>query len=495
MKRFFPAPLRSLAAPFFLGILTVAGFSPFDIFILPVVTLALLFRLLRHAPGHWAAARIGLAFGLGMFGAGVHWVYVSLHDFGGMPMPVALLATGLFCTVLALFPALAGALQGRIGGTPTRRFLLVLPALWVGGEWVRGWLFTGFPWLAVGYSQAPHSPLAGFAALLGVYGVSLTVAVSAGALALLLEIPPRRRLAYGLLAALWLGGWALKEVAWTQPQGEPVTVSLLQGNIPQELKWRADKTVATLKLYRDLALGSRARLIVMPETALPLFLDQIPRPYYESLAGHAAALGGDVVVGVPEFDGERYFNAVLAFGAEPVQIYRKVHLVPFGEFVPLKPFGPWLVHQVLHIPLDDFARGAENQAPLRAAGQKLAMAVCYEDVFGEEMIRSLPAATMLVNISNDAWFGVSVAPWQHLQIARMRALESGRFMLRATNTGVTAILDQHGETVKLAPQAEITRLDGVAQGFGGATPYVRGGNLSLLALLVPMLAAGRWRKR
>lgn len=484
-----------MAVPLFLGILTVAGFSPFDVFILPLLTLAWLFRLLGHAPGRWAAARIGLAFGLGMFGAGVNWVYVSLHDFGGMPLPVAVIVTALFCSVLAVFPALLGGLQGAIGGTPARRYLLVMPALWVTLEWVRGWLFTGFPWLAAGYSQAPHSPLAGYAALSGVYGVSLILAMSAGVLALLAEKPARWRLPAVLLTVLWLGGWGLKQVAWTQPQGEPVTVSLLQGNIPQEMKWRPDKAVATLKLYRDLALGSSGRLIVMPETALPLFVDQIPRPYYESLAAHAVAQGGDIVLGVPEFDGQRYFNSVLGFGVEPVQIYRKVHLVPFGEFIPLKPFGPWLVHQVLHIPLDDFARGSENQALIRAAGQKLALAVCYEDVFGEEMIRSLPEATMLVNISNDAWFGDSAAPWQHLQIARMRALETGRYMLRATNTGVTAILDQHGETVKLAPQAEVSRLDGVAQGFSGATPYVRWGNLPVLAALVLMLAAGRWGRR
>ncbi|MBS4095269.1 MAG: apolipoprotein N-acyltransferase [Sulfuricella sp.] len=495
MKRLSLAPLRPLALPFFLGILTVAGFSPFDIFILPVVTLALLFRVLRQAHGHWTASRSGLVFGLGMFGAGVYWVYVSLHDFGGMPLPVAVVVTALFCTVLALFPALLGALQGRIGGTPTVRYLLVMPALWVALEWTRGWLFTGFPWLALGYSQAPDSPLAGYAALFGVYGVSLLVAVSAGALALLGERPLRKGLALALLAGVWLGGWGLKQVAWTQPVGEPVSVSLLQGNIPQEMKWRPEKTAATLKLYRDLALGSRGRLIVMPETALPLFIDQIPRPYYESLAAHAVELNGDVIMGAPEYDGQHYFNSVLAFGVEPVQLYRKVHLVPFGEFIPLKPFGPWLVHQVLNIPLDDFARGADNQAPLRAAGQKLALAVCYEDVFGEEMIRALPEATMLVNISNDAWFGESVAPWQHLQIARMRALETGRYMLRATNTGVTAILDQRGATVKIAPQAEITRLDGMAQGFSGATPYVRWGNLPVLAALVLMLAAGRWRRR
>ncbi len=550
MNLFRSSHFRTLFAPFLLGVLTVAGFAPFDIFILPVVTLALLFRLWFHAPARHAAW-IGFAFGLGLFGAGVNWVFVSLHDFGGMPLPVAVVVTALFCMVLALFPAAAGWLQARLGGTAARRGLLSLPALWILLEWLRGWIFTGFPWLALGYSQAPDGLLAGYAPLLGVYGVSLSVVLSAGCLALFADYishrrnkmaatlpggahpsplpapaggilagcPPLRgdhggtgegmttpspacggRLGWGeawplaLLAALWLAGWAFKQVEWTQPSGDPLSVSLLQGNVPQELKWRPEKAAATLDLYRDLALKSRGRLIVMPETALPLFLHEVPRAYYERLAAHAAALGGDILIGAPEFDGERYFNSVVGFGAAPVQIYRKVHLVPFGEYVPLKPLGPWLVHQVLRIPLDDFARGAENQAPLEVAGQKLALAVCYEDAFGEELIRQLPRATLLVNVSNDAWFGDSVAPWQHLQIARMRALESGRYMLRATNTGITAILDQHGRTVKLAPQFEVARLDGMAQGFSGATPYVNGGNPPVLLAALLMLALRRWRK-
>jgi len=536
MKPLLFTRLRPLFTPFLLGVLTVAGFSPFDIFILPLVTLVVLFRLWLHAPAR-RAAWIGFAFGMGLFGAGVNWVYVSLHDFGGMPLPVAVVVTLLFCGVLALFPAAVGWLQARSGGTAVRRCLLALPALWVLLEWLRGWIFTGFPWLSLGYSQVPYGPLAGFAPLLGLYGVTLVLLLSAGSLALLAEHVSRRRiktaaimvagphpsplppagegttapspasggrLGWGqkwatsaplaLLAVLWLSGWGLQQIEWTQAQGQPLSVSLLQGNVPQEMKWRPEKAVATLELYRDLALKSQGRLIVMPETALPMFIAEVPRGYYEQLARHANQLGGDILLGIPEFDGKNYYNSVLGFGVAPVQIFRKSHLVPFGEFIPLKPFGPWLVHQVLNIPLDDFTRGADNQKLLELAGQQLALAICYEDAFGEEMIRQLPQATMLVNVSNDAWFGDSVAPWQHLQIARMRALESGRYMLRATNTGVTAIIDQYGKTVKLAPQFEVARLDGMAQGFGGATPYVRVGNLPLLLVAAAMLAALRWRR-
>lgn len=501
MKPILAARLRPLFAPFLLGVLTVAGFAPFDLFILPAVTLALLFRLWARASARDALFS-GFAFGLGLFGAGVNWVYVSLHEFGGMPLPVAVLATALFCLVLALFPAATGWLQARLGGPAAQRYLLTLPGLWLLLEWVRGWLFTGFPWLALGYSQVPDGPLSGYAPLLGVYGVSLMLLLSAGTLVPLLDGAIRRKLdgreilpPLALFAVLWAAGWGLQQVEWTRPEGAPFTVSLLQGNIPQELKWRPEKTAATLELYRDLALNSRGRLIILPETALPLFVGEVPRAYYERLAAHAVALGGDILIGAPEFDDRRYYNSVLGFGSAPVQIYRKRHLVPFGEFIPLKPFGPWLVRSVLRIPLDDFARGAENQPPMRVAGQRLAIAVCYEDAFGEEMIRQLPEATLLVNVSNDAWFGDSVAPWQHLQMARMRALEMGRFMLRATNTGVTAIIDRRGNTVALAPQFETTRLDGTAQGYAGATPYVRGGNLPVLALAWCMVLAALWRLR
>lgn len=475
-----------------LGAITVSGFAPDYLFFLPLFTLAALFLLWSRAPSRLAAAYTGFAFGLGFFGAGVSWVYVSIHDFGGMPTPLAVVATFLFCVVLALFPAAVGLLQA--GGLTKPRGLLLIPALWVLMEWVRGWIFTGFPWLALGYSQAVSSPLAGFAPLLGVYGVSLSAALCAGALALIVDALPRKRGKAGpvfpvaLILALALTGWALKQVEWARPLGVPVTVSLLQGNIPQELKWREDKAKATLEAYLAMTLASSGRLIVLPETALPMFLHQLPLPYLEMLAGHARKQGGDMLVGVPEHaESGEYFNSVLSFGSEPAQLYRKHHLVPFGEFIPLKPLFGWIVH-VLHIPLSDFSRGALVQPPLQVVGQKVAMAVCYEDVFGEELIRQLPEATMLVNVSNDAWFGDTVAPWQHLQISQMRALETGRYMLRATNTGITAIINQRGEVVKRAREFTTTRLEGEAQGFAGATPYVRWGNLPLLGLLALLLA-------
>jgi apolipoprotein N-acyltransferase len=465
--------------PFLLGAASVFGFAPFYLFPLPILALAGFLYLTRlAAPAE--AMRRGWAFGLGWFLAGVSWVYVSLHDFGMMPAPLAALATLLFAAFLALFPAAAVWLTLHLRLAPAARWLLAMPALWTGLEWTRNWLFTGFPWQALGYAQAPFSPLAGYAPILGVFGVSWLAAVTAGAIVL------GRRWAYGLAAGFWLAGAGLAQVAWTQPEGEPVTVSLLQGNVAQEMKFRPEKLVATLNEYRRLILASEARLIVTPETALPLFLEHLPAGYLDELAGPVRQRDGGLLVGVPEREGGRYYNSMLALAGGPPQLYRKVHLVPFGEFVP--PGFGWIVDW-LSIPLSDFARGASGQPPLALAGQRVAVNICYEDVFGEELIHALPAATLMVNVSNDAWFGRSFAPWQHLQISQMRALETGRWWLRANNTGITAILDEKGRVRAQLEPFRTGALAGEAQGFAGQTPYARWGNAVVVAVLLLALAA------
>ncbi len=485
---------KLVALPFLLGALTVLGYAPFYFYLLPLLTLAGLFHLCMHAGSRQAAALIGFAFGLGLFGAGVSWVYVSMHDFGMMPLPIAAFATLLFCIFFALYPALSAYLQAWFKGSAPVRLVLVLPASFALLEWVRGWLFTGFPWLVSGYSQAPNSPLAGYAPILGVYGVSLMLALSAGLCALAYHawFAKRRHAAMAMVAllAIWGGGLGLKSIAWTAPLGQPVTVSLIQGNIAQDLKWREDRLVTTLISYRDLVVNSASQLIILPETAVPLFYDQVPPAYLENLARHMRANGGDLVVGLPERDSERgaYYNSVMSVGSAPSQIYRKQHLVPFGEFVPIKPVFGWFI-DLMQIPLTDFARGSSTQRPLAVAGQKVAMNICYEDVFGEEIIRQLPEATLLANVSNDAWFGDSIAPRQHLQISQMRAMETGRVMLRATNTGLTAIVDEKGRISAQAPVFQQAVLSGQVQGRTGSTPYVRWGNNAFLLLVILLLAA------
>ena len=487
-------PAHASLAAFLLGAATVLGFAPAGLAPLPVLTAAGLLWLWQGAAAPRRAAALGFAFGLGLFLAGVSWVYVSLHQFGAMPAPLAAIATLLFCAFLALFPALVGYLQARSGRPLADRQLLLIPALWVLAEWVRDWIFTGFPWLTLGYSQAA-SPLGAYATLIGVFGVSWLVWLCAGLL-LALARGGRRAAALAALALLAGAGYALREIEWTQPQGAPVTVSLLQGNIPQEMKWDEARYASTIQLYRRMTADSAARLTVLPETAIPRFLDALDPELLRTLAATARSHGGDLIIGLPVRDGPgRYYNSVLGLGTSATQRYDKTHLVPFGEFIP--PGFGWVL-AVLQIPLSDFSRGSAAQAPLALAGQKIAVNICYEDAFGEEIIRALPEATLLVNVSNVAWFGDSLAPHQHLQIAQLRALETGRTMLRATNTGMTAIIDHHGNIAAALPEFTRGALNGSAQGRSGATPYVRWGNAPVMALALlvcGLFTLGRTRTR
>jgi len=448
------------------GAATVFAFAPFELHPLAFFTFALLVHLWMDAPPR-RCAWLGFWFGLGLFGTGVSWVYVSLHQFGGMPAPLAGFATLGFCAFLALFPAAAGWLQARVPAPEAARAALLIPAAWVLFEWVLVWIFTGFPWLAVGYTAAGW-PLQGYAPLGGVYALSFITVSVAGMLWLLV----RRRPAFLVPILLVLGvGEALRHASWTAPAGEPVQAALLQGNIEQEMKFRPERTAGILETQARLAEGTTARLIVFPETALPRFFHQVDPAYLARLDAAAKRNDGDLLLGVPYLAGrDAYFNSVLTLGASPRQIYHKVHLVPFGEFIP--PGFGWVLRW-LSIPLSDFSRGAPDQPPLTVAGQRVAVNVCYEDVFGDEIARRAPESTLLVNMSNVAWFGDSLAPAQHLQIARLRAIETGRMHLTATNTGITAAIDRDGRVLKRLAQFTEGRLEIAAQGYSGATPYVR----------------------
>jgi len=376
----------------------VLAFAPLGFFPLALLT----FGLLAH---FWIGATprqafwSGYAFGLGLFGAGVSWVYVSLHTFGAMPLPLAALATFLFCAFLALFPAVAGWLQARIPAQAAVRACLLIPAAWTLIEWLRSWIFTGFPWLSVGYASVGW-PLQGYAPLLGVFGLSF-MTVSLGGMAWLLFQRQRLLVFATTFIAIIVAGQALRHVHWTEPAGEPVSAALLQGNIEQDLKFRPERYAAILATYVRLAEGAHAKLIVFPETSIPRFLDRIEPEFLEQLAGVARRNGGDLLLGVPyrSRSGE-YFNSVISLGSSPPQAYHKSHLVPFGEFIP--PGFGWVLG-VLQVPLSDFSRGGHDQAPIAAAGQRVAVNVCYEDAFGNEIARRVREATILVNVSNVAW--------------------------------------------------------------------------------------------
>ncbi len=506
MAQLKPGLLPPFAA-LLLGAASVLAYAPVGWFPLLWLTLGGLFALLGRAAnanrGAAHGALIGAAFGFGLFMGGVSWVYVSLSVFGGMPAPVAALATFLFCAGLSFLPALAGALFVRFSPAGWWLRSLFFAALWVLGEWLRSWVLTGFPWLAVGYAQVPTSPLAGFAPLLGVFGVSLVSVLFA---ALLHEAfarwrsrqacPATTRLRwcplYPLLAAVVLltAGAVLRGQPWTTPQGEPLSVALLQGNVAQDLKWRPEKFSESLRTYYRLALENPAQLTVLPETALPAFLGQVPGEYLDELKKLAERAQGDLLFGIVVGDSTRYANGAVSVGRSPTQIYSKSHLVPFGEFVP--PGFAWFL-AMASIPMSSFTPGEIRQAPMNIAGQKLAVNICYEDAFGEEIIRALPEATLLANLSNVAWFGDSLAPAQHLQIAQMRALETGRMMLRATNTGMTAIVGADGQVQGVLKPFTRAALRGEVRAYVGATPYVRWGNWPAIiaALLLVAFIVGR----
>ncbi|HEY8608810.1 MAG TPA: apolipoprotein N-acyltransferase [Noviherbaspirillum sp.] len=483
------APLLGLAA----GALNVFAFAPFGWWPLQIATLALVFLLVLGSSGWRSAALIGAAYGFGWLAAGVHWLYISMHFHGGLPAWMAVLAVGLLALLMggsfaALGLGAARALAGRLGATRSVAALLILPACWTLAEWSRGWFLTGFPWLGSGYAHS-DGPLAGYAPLVGVYGLALLSALVAGSIALL----PRQRMP--ALAALLLlgGGVALKGVAWTEPHGAPVSVRLLQGNVPQEMKFAPEQIQAGLALYFEMVTAQPADLIATPETAIPLLTTQLPPDYLPMLQDALRRTGSHLALGIPVSDGPgQYANSVLGFGPQGGVPYRydKHHLVPFGEFIP--PGARWFV-EMMRIPLGDFRRGAALQPPFQVRDQWILPNVCYEDLFGEEIAAQLaaggmPQATILLNVSNIAWFGDSIAVPQHLQISRMRALETGRPMLRATNTGATAVVGADGRVqAQLAPFTRGT-LAATVQGYGGLTPYTRIGNAAAVAAALALLA-------
>jgi len=489
----------SVVASLLLGAATVLGFAPFAFSALPVLTLAALFLLWRRSASARNAAWIGFAFGVGLFGVGVSWVYIALAMFGGMEGVLAGLATTAFCAYLALFPALAGWAATRLAPVGSSARLVAAAGCWTLTEWLRSWVFSGMPWLSAGYAQT-QGPLAGYAPLGGVFLVGLALTASSALIAygidrVRADRPKRAALAAAALVAVWLAGEGLRTIDWSRPAGDPLTVSLVQGNIQEDLKFEAayrDKTLAT---YAELVAKTKGRLVVLPESALPMFADEVPADYVTRLRQLVQERGGDLLLGLfffephgPGEEDDRYFNSVVSVGSATTQRYSKHHLVPFGETIPAKPLVGWFIRRVLHIPLADQTPGAADQAPFAVAGERIAVNICYEDAFGSELLHALPEATLLINVTNDAWYGRSLAAEQHEQIAAMRALETARPMLRATNTGITSIIDHHGAEIARLPWFTTAILEGGIAGRTGSTPYVRFGDVLAIVLAIALAA-------
>tara|TARA_B100000686_G_scaffold305294_1_gene343618 strand:- start:7123 stop:8661 length:1539 start_codon:yes stop_codon:yes gene_type:complete len=470
---------------FFLGAITVLGFAPFYLFPIPVITAACLFYFWRKSVSSIQAAQLGFVFGMGMFGVGVTWIYISLHEFGALPMPIAILVLIALCAYLSLYITIIGWLVKKIHFNEPLIWVLFVASIWTLSEWLRGVVpFFGFPWLTMGYSQVPFSPIVGYASVIGVYGISFIIILSASFISLFFDNKLRSGRNIMFLSIIWIVGFSLQFINWSEPKGDPVSVSLLQGNISQEMKWNPKHVTHTMGTYAKLALASNSRLIVAPEISLPLARDKVPDKYLAQFSTHAEKNNGDILIGMVETENDsgNYYNSMFSFGISSEQIYRKFHLLPFGEFIPFKPVFGWIINS-MSIPLTDFSRGELKQKPMRLAGQSVAVNICYEDAFGEELIYQLPEASLLVNVSNDAWFGRSIGPHQHLQISQMRALETGRYMLRATNTGVSAIINERGVVLQQADIFKAITLNGLVQGYTGATPYVRFGNSLVLGFV------------
>lgn len=505
---------------------------------LEIAIFAFFYFWLTRTTGWKSAALTGWAFGFGNLVTGVWWLYVSMHFYGGMPAPLAGAALVLFSLYLGVYPALAAGIwsfcaghanNGKAGDrpfSPTWHGAFAFASAWALGEWLRGTVFTGFPWLASGYAQV-DGPLAGFAPVVGVYGVGWMLALVAalivqavtraaqsgrssasgktngvsGAPASLDTAKPAAGVAVsgGIAIALVAAGMALPFVTWTVPANAPLHVRLLQGNVKQDMKFEEAGVLQAINEYQQMITAKPADLVVTPETAIPVLVQQVPDRFAAAVRQFADSTGTAILFGAiggtvtPDGRIVDYTNSLYGItpGSHELYRYDKHHLVPFGEFV---PWGfRWFVN-LMNIPLGDFARGTPVQQPFVVHNQPVAVDICYEDIFGEEIARSIrdsaTPAGVLVNTTNLAWFGNTIALDQHLQIARMRSLETGRPMLRATNTGATAAIDARGRVIARLPTFTEGTLDVDVQGTSGFTPYVTSGNNTVLAVSLLLLAFG-----
>lgn len=469
------------------GMLLPLSFAPTEWWPLAILSLAALYALLQQATPRQALL-LGCLFGLGYFGIGVHWVYFSLHLFGDAVAPLAALLTFVFILFMTVFPAVTALLWVRCK-RPSHHLLnaAVFAALWVLSELLRGKVFDGFPWILVGYSQTT-GPIGHLAPLLGVYGLSFLVLLASGLLVAFFQGANRSRLSALLLViTLVMTVFSLRNVSYSEPVGEPLAVRLVQGNIQQEMKFSPERLQTALDLYTQMSVESSVQdvdLIVWPETAIPTYFDRVDKalePFVSAMTDRDVA----VLSGGFQRDGDKVYNAVKLLGSDDT-IYRKRHLVPFGEYMPLR-FILDFASRFIEIPMSDLSSDDRPHLPLTISGKKIGVSICYEDVYGEEMRALLPDSALLVNVSNDAWFGRSAAPYQHEQKARMRAREFARPLIRVTNTGVSSAISHAGEILGRIPHETAGVVDVFVQPRSGQTVYARSGNWPVFLFCIIIL--------
>lgn len=478
-----------------LGALLPLAFAPYGAWPLSILCPAGLMALWQgSAPRR--AALLGLAFGVGTYAAGTWWLYISIHGFGLAPVWLTLILMIALIALMAVWQGVLGYVLVRwLPAEGAWRWYAGLPAAWLLLEAWRGWFISGFPWLSLGYAHS-DTLLRHWAPLGGVYAISALCLLQAGALVALWRGGTGARLAaVGIFALAWGGGAGLAHVQWTTPVGAPVPVAIVQGAIPQNEKWLDDHRESIRKRYRELnEQTGGAKLVVWPESAIPELANEIV-PYLSAIQAGTVARGAELLMGVVRVadNGEDYYNSIMSLGGE-LAFYDKRHLVPFAEYFPVPAFvRRWL--RLMSLPYADFTRGTESQQPMRAAGLMLAPTICYEDAFGGAQRALVARSDLLVNVTNDAWFGHSPARYQHLQIGRLRALESQRYLIRAANDGVSALIGPDGELLATAPEYQPAVLHGTVQGRRGLSPYTATGDGPVLGLALLAVVGAALRRR
>ena len=488
--------LASLLVPIISGALFVPGLAPMSAWPSTLLSIAALLYLM-HRKSQQSAFFIGWLYGVGLFGAGVSWVYVSIQVHGQAPPLLAGTLTALFCLGLATLTGLQMALYRRCSRGRKTPSSLLFAAIWVLFEWLRSWLFTGFPWLYAGYI-ALDTPAAGWAPVVGVYGLSFLIAglsAAIGSLALNNASTLRKK---GAEASIWviiiLTGMPLSAVSWTQDRSAPLTVAIYQPNIPLEKKWDRRYFRAIQQQYTDNSRPyfKNTDLVLWPESALPTYKDRI-EDYLSLISTEATETGTTLITGIPTRDAQGGYNSIVALGLGAGE-YRKQKLVPFGEYVPFEENLRGLI-QFFDLPMSNFIPGP-NVPPILSAGPlKVASFICYEIVYPDFVWQGARDAALLVTVSNDSWFGHSIGPLQHLQMARFRALETGRPLLRGTNNGVSAIIDHKGDLLVATPQFEEVVITGEVQPKTGLTPLMWLGSTPILAFCGLLIVAAAYRRQ
>ena len=467
------------------GVIFPLSFSPFNFDLVIFISLFLFLKSLVGADLK-TAFFVGWIFGIAVFGVGVGWIQISVHQFGIPYWAFSFALTFFFVALMALYYAILGQCISLIS-VKSPIYIITVPCFWFLGEYIRSNFLTGFPWLLVGYTQV-DGPLKGFIPLIGSIGCSgLVVLITAIFFWSSKRFRFRWPASVFICVVVFFSSSLLRDVDWTETHNKSLQVALIQGAISQQIKWEASHLEDSIQRYLDLTQDYWDKdLIVWPETALPIFPESVP-DITEMLSKKGLETSTVLLIGVPTRDLSRkkYFNSILQLGVSS-DSYSKRKLVPYGEYFPGKKYFSFF-HKYFLIPMSDLSSGDLLKNSLSIKGREVGVLICYEVAFTDIAFSSLPKAHFLVNVSNDAWFGNSIAPFQHLQIARVRALESGRPILRATNDGLTALIDHQGGFIAIGPQFNPAVVSGTIFGRSGLTPYLEYGDYPVLYFSISLI--------